>query len=1320
MSLLGAKETAGKILSGAYCPHFTQSGKTQPSSGAARRHDEFARDVCNRLKQVIPGRCEEDKEIKDKMERAVPDCVLNCGDVYYFVEVKSYPFAELDDKRFCTEGYKRPYLRDLEQALEYARRWGGQGKKRVILVYRGLPFEGMREKPIVFEVDVDQELSSELAYGPYDFRHARFKPGPECLACEQKECPIKDAVRKYLQNDECHNAGAPSNKCSSRLQLPRDEVEAYQRLLLTEWCLARHSTRCVKCGPMHFALSQNTYHRNDLPLTEYHVKYAVQDNSILNSLVDNGVLIERECTPYTDVVKKLTEAQSHGELIWVSNIRRSDYILLLEYLSLLYNTKEKRLMAPKRCYRTFHGMVAQLLRNTAALPGYSRTFEGFYLPAIVDYLGEDVTLDNNLRPKVVGYVEEFVKKLGVNVDSKLIEKALESLSDEKGQRIGKLRSFQLRALETLSQNLSNNAPSLILLTAPPGAGKTLVFLMMALAVALGGGKVLIMYPTKKLAVQQVQQLYYTLERLNEFLKNKKLRLAIADGDSRECPKGSARALKCNGGRGTLHYDGAKYICKGKDIAVDWFCECEKCDPLSSHIIVTNPFKLSSILMNKDLDKIEEFARDIKLIVVDEAHTLIETKRLDFMTALLHRLILLGGLENKLPTILLSSATITSSGLPLAEGYGEGVSLRSVGILERVEKSPKPETLLNTLAEQLLGGKLAQKYNLVAVDYYEAPERSGRMKITAPMIVFTSPDENPSGTVQEAVVTLSLASGSRTARCRSSNCIMRSFSSIIFFDNKEELHEVERYVRRRLLAIEGSPADKTLSKPLVFQELRRRVNTTRSPKTLADIVSNNKWGELGRIVIHAFIHKSPSGTRSQCEMIDEILREYNHLPLFCSSCKEASKALEDARSIYEGRSPISKLACFIEAANVATDIIYDTLLYEQEIAKRKYILMHHADLKRDIRYSVEGKLENPGEWAVVLATSTLEVGVNLRGVGVVAQYGLPPLVASVIQRFGRGGRDEVTLYSSLGVLFPRHTGEDIALLDEDYAVSRMFAFRGPVLPPRDEDRILAIGQLIAYTTMRHFDYKSVLSKSVELLVKEDIQDMLKEKILNRAEQILRFKEMLKKHQITPSSREKLIFQAISEILKKRDELQELLEKDLKYIVDKIYAQNLQDNNVYKSIINIYDKAKFLLNLIRDNKDILYNRVAIIYTTKEIQDQSQATITELSNNYLSRSLSQDLILLTSRVIKDLKKIATEISGEAVSTIVLAHKGGDQRELEVRALRSLLVPPLMHPYIIDVQSDLINVTTNGDIHRKGIALEEVFENTRPLKVDRYSEIK
>lgn len=79
--------------------------------------------------------------------------------------------------------------------------------------------------------------------------------------------------------------------------------------------------------------------------------------------------------------------------------------------------------------------------------------------------------------------------------------------------------------------------------------------------------------------------------------------------------------------------------------------------------------------------------------------------------------------------------------------------------------------------------------------------------------------------------------------------------------------------------------------------------------------------------------------------------------------------------------------------------------------------HHGSLSREIREEVEAKLK-AGELRAIIATNTLEMGIDIGSLDEVVLVQSPPAVSSAIQRIGRAGH-QVGL-ASKGVLFPTHS------------------------------------------------------------------------------------------------------------------------------------------------------------------------------------------------------------------------------------------------------------------------------------------------------------
>ena len=65
--------------------------------------------------------------------------------------------------------------------------------------------------------------------------------------------------------------------------------------------------------------------------------------------------------------------------------------------------------------------------------------------------------------------------------------------------------------------------------------------------------------------------------------------------------------------------------------------------------------------------------------------------------------------------------------------------------------------------------------------------------------------------------------------------------------------------------------------------------------------------------------------------------------------------------------------------------------------------HHGSLARELREEAEAALKDRGRPATAVATTTLEMGIDIGSVQSVAQLGAPPSVAALRQRLGRSGR-----------------------------------------------------------------------------------------------------------------------------------------------------------------------------------------------------------------------------------------------------------------------------------------------------------------------------
>jgi ATP-dependent Lhr-like helicase len=120
--------------------------------------------------------------------------------------------------------------------------------------------------------------------------------------------------------------------------------------------------------------------------------------------------------------------------------------------------------------------------------------------------------------------------------------------------------------------------------------------------------------------------------------------------------------------------------------------------------------------------------------------------------------------------------------------------------------------------------------------------------------------------------------------------------------------------------------------------------------------------------------------------------------------------------------------------------------------------HHGSVSKEERKQIEEQLKS-GLLPAVVATSSLELGIDMGAVDLVIQVGAPPTVAAGLQRVGRAGHQVGAV--SRGVVFPVHRGDLLAC-----AVVSLRMMAGKLEPmdyPHNPLDVLA-QQLIAMTAM----------------------------------------------------------------------------------------------------------------------------------------------------------------------------------------------------------------------------------------------------------------
>ncbi|MFF2354218.1 ATP-dependent helicase [Kitasatospora sp. NPDC058115] len=130
--------------------------------------------------------------------------------------------------------------------------------------------------------------------------------------------------------------------------------------------------------------------------------------------------------------------------------------------------------------------------------------------------------------------------------------------------------------------------------------------------------------------------------------------------------------------------------------------------------------------------------------------------------------------------------------------------------------------------------------------------------------------------------------------------------------------------------------------------------------------------------------------------------------------------------------------------------------------------HHGSVSKEQRALVEEELK-AGRLPAVVATSSLELGIDMGAVDLVVQVESPPSVASGLQRVGRAGHQVGAV--STGVVFPKYRGD---LVQSAVVTERMRAGRIEALRiPRNPLDVLA-QQLVAMTAMDTWQVDELLT------------------------------------------------------------------------------------------------------------------------------------------------------------------------------------------------------------------------------------------------------
>jgi ATP-dependent Lhr-like helicase len=153
------------------------------------------------------------------------------------------------------------------------------------------------------------------------------------------------------------------------------------------------------------------------------------------------------------------------------------------------------------------------------------------------------------------------------------------------------------------------------------------------------------------------------------------------------------------------------------------------------------------------------------------------------------------------------------------------------------------------------------------------------------------------------------------------------------------------------------------------------------------------------------------------IVDEVLQHRSTI-VFANSRRLAERLTASLNELYAerlGESVPSYPAQAVGGSGITGAAQLATVVWEAPLLARA----HHGSVSKEQRALIEDDLKS-GRLRCVVATSSLELGIDMGAVDLVIQVESPPSVASGLQRVGRAGHQVGEI--SQGVLFPKHRAD----------------------------------------------------------------------------------------------------------------------------------------------------------------------------------------------------------------------------------------------------------------------------------------------------------
>lgn len=1168
------------------------------------------------------------------------------------------------------------------------------------------------------------------------------------------KCNIVELLREFIRRIEGPNKEFQgSNEVEVLKQLTLHLIKVLVNSGLLRILFSSNGKLLASESPLHLKLlaklDKKLSEEGQKPIDVYEYGEQIEDLKLAVTLRNTANLMRF----YERVFGRLRTRGSNPHILAYSFFRDLEEELL-KGMNISYEdlgAKKDELVV---LFKTAHGDLVRLVYISRPLPDTFTNLEGRILP----FMAEPSSLDrcsHSLEPDLRNAIIGFFEKGGLQ---KEVAKALASIVINALRNSGyeRLSCYQYEYVTKLIEEKARGNAVKAALTAPTGSGKTLIFLLYTVLNILmdkargESSRVLFIYPRKALASDQLGKFITFLYYVNKELKKNKfdfnIVIGIRDHDSPK--KGDLgekskpvelRGLEIKFGKGSkwrlFHYvDNGKYkVLLGPDSSGgeeldfirDYSGAIGGTSVYSADILVTNHSMLNKELTKAlseskprkkvTIEEFKDFIRNMKIIVVDEAHIYLNERESSLLQSAFIKIYYIqskssGGNDfskayNGLD-IILSSATLTSRNI-----LGPSKQSRNIiGVLLFPTRVRSIDGLYEELAEvkeffeALTVKPSGIQCNITYVDYYSSLQStydpgkklSNEMdkgtnlklkydkpyKLRLPVAIAPYPYRSSWTSFAESLI--AVLHWIKSLRDR----LGEPFMVLAFMDSKQTLKDVIRSFNERHILEAEDHFDRILATANSLKSNRREADkaiveyliTSSAGKsflsTIWDLGSDIEYfSSFHALSNYIDFNNIWSYAKTKIPGKYDILRN------------AVDSILNDAINFCKG---VSEYAMIREEYGGSLEEIGLEKILSEEYGKKTvpYYLVHHADLKRETRRLIEktARDEKPDKVPfVIVSTQTLEVGVDLENVVAVIQYGTDALPQEVQQRIGRSGRSRKSFYTSLGIIIFRNTGDDLYYMSDEEIVEYVYSLKA-----KKSYTIISDESELA----RHIT--SILMEAPDSNV-NDINDILEK--IGRSYGIR--KEILEEMKKSITTWKNTVLIKVSEDGYSLEDLRSKLEERLGIGGLPSNIDDRTQDLLRKRITEVVDLLGRVINSPRYDPSLVLG--AILYIEGLYRESRR-----LLKQYLSQG---DVISLVSDINKGLANIVREFSYMLMGVLPLR----DYTEESVRKLMaSLISPGYIDPAVYDANFFILcrNECSKEDHSSvEYVSFDELVEKVRPL---------